>query len=242
MGREIFNENFSTQNEAIKKMASYDYGVKKSSKFNLRKFTINSNKEKEEEKLNNVDFDLCFESEDNDGFYFYRIENHNSYFKLVITQTVKHKMITGAIEGDLEIMIDNFVNTDKMIRFALEKAIENGNWNIVEYIIDEYDIKENPLCSVIKYDKAELLWKLFDKGYKLPNDWLTYCMYNDSITVTRKLLNGEKVHFKSPISEIKTNWFNREVQKDKETSNFVRKFLKIPKSLSSDEILKRIKF
>lgn len=238
MGQVIFNEDFFTQNEAIKKMTSFDYGIKKSSKFNWRELSITLSEGEDEEELSNVAFDLCFESENENGFYFYRIENHNDFFKFIIEQTGKHKMITGAVEGDLELFINNFSNTDKMKEFALEKAVENGNWNIVEYVIDNYIKNQNPLWLAIKYNNVDILCKLRRKGMGLPKEWLAYCMYNDSIDVTKQLLLVEKVHLKLQESELQTNWFHREVQKDKKTSKFIRDKFKI-KSIS--EILKGMK-
>lgn len=237
MRMEIFNENFSNQNEAIKKIASFDYGIKKSSKFNIRKFAITFN-EKDEEEISNIDFDLCFESENEDGFYFYRIENHIDYFKLIIEQTVKHKMIDGAIQGDLELLINNFSNTNKMKGFALEKAIENGNWEIVEYIVDHYIINQNPLRFAIRFNNKDILSRLMRKGIELPKDWLAYCMSNDSIEVTKQLLLVEKAHLRFQKTELQTNWFHQEVQKDKITSKFIREIFQIE---PISEVLKRMK-
>ena len=178
-----------------------------------------------EETPRDTSFDLSFESEDDQGFYYYTIENHDSFCRFKMSKTNKNKMITGAIKGNLDLFIEYFVNTKKMVDFSLSKAIIHGNWNIVEYIIKRLDINGNPCWIAIRYNQVEILNNLLDLDYKLTKDWLAYCMYNDSVDVAKELLLIRKYHLNFKKSELETSWYNREINKNKKTARFVKNLM-----------------
>lgn len=230
----IFEQEFKTKNKAHEIMYSFNYGEINKSPININGLKIDTIG-----NVRNTESDLCYTSENENGFYSYIIENRNNLFILKVSCVKKNKMITGAIKGDLDMLKDNFIDSEKMIGFAMSEAIINENWNIVKYLIDEKKIKENPLWNAIRYNKVEIVNKLRDNGFELSENWLTYCMYNDSIDVTKELLLKRKVHLKYSESELRTIWFNQEIHKDRKTSNFVRNFFDIP---SKEDILSKIKF
>ena len=232
----IFKKEFKSKNKAHEKMYSFNYGEINKSLVNFNGIVLDS-----DGNIRNDESDLCYTSEDENGIYYYIIENRNNLFTLEIICTKKNKMITGAIKGDLDMLKDNFINSEKMIGFAMSKAIINENWNIVKYLKDNYELNTNPLWDAIRYSKVEIVNKLIDNGFELEENWLAYCMSNDSIDVAKELLLKRKVYSKQSLPELRTIWFNKEVQKDKETSNFVRDFFKIPKNPSLDEIMKNFK-
>lgn len=217
---EIFKEDFISVDEAIEKMKSFDYGVIEKSKYGGGYFIVG------EKNPRNQEADLYFDSENEDGFYYYTIENHVTFFRLIIKRTYKHKMITASMTGNLEMLIENFWNTDKMKEFSLNTAIINGKWNIVKYLVDNYDFKKTPLWDAIRYNKVEIVKNLIDSGYKLPKDWLAYCMYSDSLDVAKELILNRKAHLDFPIDELKTVWFQREIYKQSKTSEFVKRNVK----------------
>lgn len=216
--RKVFTQEFTSLDEAIKRMNAFKYGVINKSKFGGCSFTIG------EEPRDDTN-DLYFESETKHGFYYYTIQDHNEFFRLEIHQTRKHKMITAAIKGDIQMFVENFANTDKMKGFALSTAISSGHWNIVKYLTENHDLKNRPVWEAIRYNKVEIAIHLLDNGHKLPKDWLAYCMYSDSIDVARELLLRRKAHLKFSTNELKTNWFQREINKQSRTAEFVKKHL-----------------
>lgn len=218
--RKIFTRDFPSLNEAILQMNSFDYGVMRKSKFGEVSITISDEPSRDDKN------DLHFESQNQDGFYYYTIENHTKFHRLCVYKTNKHRMITAAEAGDIEMFIESFSNTDKMKEFSLSTAIVNKNWNIVEYLTDNYDLKKRPVWDAIRYNNVEIVSKLLDKGHKLPKDWLAYCIYSDSFDVARELLTKRKAHLIFPTEEIKTSWFHREIIKKSRTAEFVRGFVK----------------
>ncbi|WP_298511085.1 hypothetical protein [uncultured Kordia sp.] len=230
--RDIFNQEFETKNKALEKMYSFEFGEIEKSPTNANSISYSDG------EFIEIETDLYF-SENENSLFSYKIENKENSFRLIVSRKKKNKMISGAIKGDLNMLKDNFVDSKKMIGFALEEATINENWNIIKYLINEPKIGENPIWKAIRYNKVEITINLLNYGFELPNDWLAYCMNKDSIDVTKELLVKKKVHLKYPISELKTRWFNQEIHKDRNTSNFVRDFFDIP---NLDDILKKIKY
>ena len=210
-------KDFKTKAEAIKHMESLDLGKINKSKFNWSGLTFTIG----EENPRDTSFDLCFQSEDGQGFYYYTIENHGSFYRFTMRKTNKNKMITGAITGNLDMFIEFFVDTKKMVDFSLSEAIIHGNWNIIKYTMNRLNIHANPWIA-IRYNQVEILNNLLDIDSKLPKDWLAYCMYNDSIDVAKELLLIRKYHLNFKKSELETSWYKREINKNKETSKLVK--------------------
>ena len=103
-------KDFKTKEQAIKHMESLGLGKISKSKYSWSELTFIIG----EVNPRDTSFDLSFESEDNEGFYFYNIQNHGSFYIFSMSKTNKHKMITGAISGNLDLFVENFVNTKKM--------------------------------------------------------------------------------------------------------------------------------
>lgn len=136
-------------------------------------------------------------------------------------------MISAAKSGNLTEFVEFFTNTDKMKDFSMSTAITHGHWNIVEYLLNNHVVNKAPVWEAIRYDKTEILAKLMASGLPLPEDWLAYCMYSNSILVTEFLIVKEKKHLDFPSSVIQTNWFSKEILKDTKTSRLVQEALKI---------------
>lgn len=218
--RLIFTNDFKSLDEAIAQMNAFNYGPIKKTEFGGQGLTLSDKPSRNDKN------DLYFESENEDGFYYYTIEIHDKSFKLYINRTYKDKMITAATIGDLEMFIENFTNTNKMKEFSLSTAISKGHWNIVKYLIDNYDLQKRPLWDAIRYNKVEIVNNLLDMGQKLPKDWLAYCIYSDSFDVAKELLIERKAHLDFPTNELKTNWYQREINKKSRTSEFIKEIVK----------------
>ncbi len=214
-------KDFKTKAEALKHMKSLGLGEISKSKYNWSELTFTIS----EENPRDTSFDLSFESEDDQGFYYYTIENHDSFCRFKMSKTNKNKMITGAITGNLDLFIEYFVNTKKMVDFSLSEAIIHGNWNIVEYTIKRLEIHGNLCWIAIRYNQVEILNNLLDLDYKLPKNWLAYCMYNDSVDVAKELLLIRKYHLNFKKSELETSWYKREINKNKDTSKLVKNLM-----------------
>ncbi len=169
--------------------------------------------------------DLYFTSETKEAFYEYTIEKHEDFYKLEVYRTYKHGMITAAIVGDLDMFKECFDDRIKMIEFSLAKAIENDQWSIVEYLIDNFDLKNRPIKDSIRFDKVEILKSLLLREFELIYDWLAMCMHHNSINVATEFLCNQKCHLKFPIDEIKTRWFEKQIQKDNELVNLVKRII-----------------
>lgn len=212
---------FLSQDEAIAIAKSFNYGI-------LKKETIGVSIVKLGDYLeptrDTVD-DIYFSSKTDDAFFNYTIEKHEKKYVLHVYKTKKHEMISAAISGNLISFKENFDHRDKMIQFSLSSAIENDNWDIVEYLIDNYDFKDKPIWLAIRYDKLNIVKRLLSKGMILPNDWLAYCMYSNSLNVIKELLEIKKVHQRYTSDELKTNWFFREVKKDSLIAKYVKEIL-----------------
>lgn len=210
----IFKQDFSSLDEAINKMNSFDYGVLVKNDGGV--LHLDSKNCRDESK------DIHFASENKDGFYYYSIEDHLTSYKLLIYKTNKHKMITAAIIGDINLFVEHFVETDKMIKFALSEAIIHGNWNIVEFLTQHCNLQDRPLNDAIRYNKVEILINLINLGYQLPKDWLAYCMYSDSLDIAKELIINQKAHLHYKLEDLKTSWYFREINKNSNTAKFVK--------------------
>jgi hypothetical protein len=145
-------------------------------------------------------------------------------FYSVCTCKLIAKTTQGAITGNLDMFIEYFVDTKKMVDFSLSEAIIHGNLNIIKYTMNRLNIHANPWIA-IRYNQVEILNNLLDIDSKLPKDWLAYCMYNDSIDVAKELLLIRKYHLNFKKSELETSWYKREINKNKETSKFVKNLM-----------------
>lgn len=217
--KQILTQDFNSLDKAIELMNSFDYGVIKKSQLGEIEFT-NGGEEYRDQKN-----DLHFESQNEDAFYYYTIEIHLKFYRLLIKKTNRHKMVTAAETGNIDMFIENFSDTDKMKGFALSTAIINEQWGIVKHLIDNYDLKNKPLWDAIRYNKTGIVVKLLDHGHQLPKDWLAYCLYNDSIDVINELLIKRKSHLTFTSNELKTSWFKNEITKQSKSVELVRKII-----------------
>jgi hypothetical protein len=213
--------SFLSQKEAIAAALALNLGPLKEEKIGVLIYQLNDNGE----LIRDYSDDIYFSSKTEDAFYDYTIEKHEIYYVLKVYKTNKHGMISAAIDGDLESFKVNFDNRDKMIQFSLSTAIENNNWNIVEYLIENYDFKEKPLWHAIRYNKVDIIKKLLSKGRILPFDWLAYCMYSNSFDVMKELLEIQRAHLEYHIDEIKTKWYSREIRKNTDIAKYVKNIL-----------------
>ena len=229
-------KDFKSQEEAISYMNSQNTGEKKKS--DLIAHIFQSQSEEENERIRS--FDLYFSSENNKGFYTYIIEKHSTFFRLKTYSNSKNKMITAAQQGDLKSFMKNFIATEKMVGFSLTESIRTNNWNIVKYIISldlsfevkDYkgeihlvEINKKAVSVAIRWNQVEILKELMGLGYYPRNDWLAYCMYNDSFEVARELLENQQYHLSYQKSELQTEWYKKEIIKDKKTSKLVKSII-----------------
>jgi hypothetical protein len=163
----IFQDDFETIESANRKMHSFNYGEIQKSEIGAITYEMNSSSESEY---------LFYNSETEEGFASYTIEIQPEKIKLYVYFTHKHKMIEASKNGDLNLFTEYFSNTQKMKGFALSTAITHNNWNIVDYLISNFDVETNPIWEAIRYDKVEILKKLIEKGIKFPKNWLAYCI------------------------------------------------------------------
>lgn len=209
----IFSYDFPTFEKAFQKLNSFGFGELKeiaSSNFILLSET----------SLLPIENKYFF-SETINSCYRYSIEIYSENYILKVFKTHKHGMITGAITGNLEMFKKYFTDTEKMREFSLSMAIHYNQWNITEYLLDNYILKLNPMWNAISGNKVEIIIKLLDRKFELPNDWLTYCIYSDSLKSTKILL--ESSNFKYEPTDLK--WFTKELKKDTETANYVRNII-----------------
>ena len=180
--------SFLSQKEAIATAHALNLGALKEEKIGVAVLQLNNNGE----LIRDNSDDIYFSSKTEDAFYNYTIEKHEISYMLQVYKTNKHGMISAAIDGDLKSFKENFDNRDKMIQFSLSTAIENNNWNVVEYLIDNYDFKDKPLWHAIRYNKVYIIKQLQSKGRVLPSDWLAYSIYSNSVDVIKELLEVKK--------------------------------------------------
>jgi hypothetical protein len=215
----IITLSYKTQDEAIEGMYSLNYENISKTNSGIQVITIGENNEIDRDKTE----DIFFEAKTVEANYNFTIEKHSDAFVLQVYRTYKHKMITGSIVGDLELFIENFDNRRNMIEFSLSNAIIYDHWNIVKYLIENYEFKEKPIWLCIRYDRVKILNNLLSKGGEIPNDWLAYCLYSNSTGVTRELVDVHKLHHQHAIDEIKTSWLIKELRKDTELVKYVKK-------------------
>jgi hypothetical protein len=186
-------------------------------------------------------FDLFFKSENRHAFYYYAIEKHVNFFRLRIQFSRKSGMITAVKNGDLESFKRSFINTEKMVGFSMNEAIRLCKWNIVEFLISlnlSYKV-ENPfskrtfikiinngvIWDAIRWNHVLILKNAMILNLKFPGDWLAYCLYNNSFDVTRYLLVDRRYHLNFKISDLETEWYQKEIRKENQTSTLVRKIM-----------------
>lgn len=218
---EIFSEEFKSYEEARSKIDSFNFGQITESEFGNQTLEIL------DQDFVVITENTYFKSETTEAYYQYTIEKHVGYCKLRVFETYKHRMISAAKSGNLTEFVEFFTNTDKMKEFSMSTAITHGHWNIVEYLLKNHAVNKDPVWEAIRYDKTEILAKLMARGLPLPEDWLAYCMYSNSILVTEFLIVKEKKHLDFPSSVIQTNWFSKEILKDTKTSRLVQEALQI---------------
>lgn len=166
--------------------------------------------------------DLFFESETEGTIYDYTIEEFKNHAKLTIRKTYKHPMITAAKNGDLGMLIQSFVNTDKMIGFSLSEAIRNENINIVEHLIQNHGVKSKASYFGIRFDKPEVIKLAFRLGAPICQEWLAQCAYNNSIMVTKEFLLNQCYHKTIPKEQYMTKWLKKELEKDNEAVKIIK--------------------
>jgi hypothetical protein len=81
--------------------------------------------------------------------------------------------------------------------------------------------------NAIRFDKVDILKNLLLREFELVYDWLAMCMHHNSINVATELLCNQKSHLQFPIDEIKTRWFDKQIQKDNELVNLVKSIIPV---------------
>jgi len=217
----IKNIVFLTQEEAVAAAHSLHFGDLKNDLIGVSSVEISDTPEASRD----TEEDIYFSSETDDAFYSYTIEKHEITFILKVYRTKKHGMISAAKRGDFDAFIKNFDKRIKMIEFSLSTAIIHDNWEIVEYLIDNYELKNKAIWLAIRYDRLEIVQHLLLRGVNLTSNWLAYCMYSNSFNVVKELLGIQKFHLKYSSDELKTSWFFREVRKDTPVAKYVKEIL-----------------
>lgn len=183
-------------------------------------------------------FDLFFISENRHAFYYYAIEKHVNFFRLRIRFSRKSSMITAAQAGDLKNFKRSFIDTEKMVGFSMNEAIRLGRLNIVEFLMSldkSYEvfneltkmthikiINNRVVWNAIRWNQVLILENAMALNFKLNNDWLAYCIYNNSIDVARYLIAEKRFHLNFKKSDLQTDWYQREIRKENQTSKFVK--------------------
>ena len=211
-GELIYSEKFETVGEAISQMESFGYGRIK--KVNFGNFDLD---EIHDPKLN-----IYFRSVKSDFKYQYTIENHRHFFMLKVYRTHRHMMITGAKTGDLNMLKVHFEDTEKMREFSLTSAIENGHWNIVDYLVNNYSLETDPVNYAIRWKQLQIVENLININNTLPKDWLSYGIYYDSFVVADELLVSKKFDFDPSLNE---RFFFTVLKRKNETSRLVKQYL-----------------
>lgn len=183
-------------------------------------------------------FDLFFTSESQKAFYYYAIEKHFNFFKLRIQFSRKSQMIKAAKTGDLNNFKLYFTDTEKMVGFSMDESIRLGRWNIVEFLISlnkSYEvynailkkshikiINNHVIWGAIRWNQVLILENAMALNYKPTKDWLAYCIYNNSIDVARYFLAEQRYHLNFKKSNLQTDWYQRKIRKENQTSKFVK--------------------
>jgi hypothetical protein len=209
----ILSKEFDLLDEALEYLSNLDYGEIHSSDFGNFTFYDDDISEGED--------NLYFTSETSTSFFKYTIQKHAQKYILKIYATYKNKMVSGAITGDLDMFIDNFENNAKMREFTLHLSIQYNNWNITEYLLENFTITANPIWYAIRWNNSNILSRLLELNYQLPANWLPYCLYNDSLEIVQYLHSINPDIFKFS----KDNWFKKEISKTTKTAEYMRKNL-----------------
>ena len=212
---------FRSVDEAIDYIRNYGKGeIHKADSGN---FTLRT---KEDQEKDGHLKDHFFVSETSEHNFHYTIEEFKHSVNLKVFSTYKHPMISAAISGNLNQFIKHFTDTEKMKEFALGLAIQNSQWNITEYLINNHQLKKNPTYWAIRYDNVQMIRNLLELNIPLDKNWLAYCVYCDSQNVVHELLVNRKCHTKLPKEEYDTDWLKKELaKKDNTTSQIVRQIL-----------------
>ncbi len=177
-------------------------------------------------KLNHVK-DHCYKHESSKEIVKITINEFVDYAILNEYTTFKHPMVSAAYSGDLALYIDSFSNTEKMKEFTFGIAVKNDHWNIVQYVVSNFQLKDGAIYWAIRYNKAEMLKKLQDLKAPLYKEWLAYTMYCNSMDVAKELLVNQRLHLEMPREQYLTDWAKKELRRDRnETTRFVKEVLK----------------
>ena len=208
-------EKFQNLDEAIVKLNSFNNGnIIRTESGNFRLLMDMRTK-----------VDTFYKSETNEALYSYTIEKYSDHCILWIVTTFKNKMVTAAKNGDLKLYKDNFQDNKKMRDFTLSEAIYNGHWSIIEFLIEHGQIEENPIWNAIRFNKVEIMCKLFDKGFPIPPDWLAYCIYNDSFEVAQELLLKREKHLEFNALDLKTSFYHKEIKRETKTALLIKQIM-----------------
>lgn len=211
-GELIYRKKFETEVEAIDQMESFGYG--RIRKVNFGNFDL--------DEIHDPKQNIYFRSVVSDFIYQYTIENHRHFFMLRVYRTHRHMMITGAKTGDLNMLKVHFEDTEKMREFSLTSAIENGHWNIVDYLVNNYSLETNPVNYAIRWKQLQIVENLININNTLPKNWLSYGVYYDSFAVTETLLVSRRFDFSPREGE---GFFLTALQRDTNTARMVKEFL-----------------
>jgi hypothetical protein len=163
-------------------------------------------------------------------FYFSELENR--YYEITIQEYLNHsivyvyvtylnRMIVAAESGNVEAFEQFFENSQKMIDFAADRAIQNGHWNIINCILAMNKEINDPVYRALKYDKASILNNLLNRNFELNGDWLQQAIREESISIIEEFLFQRKIPFK-PSDTI---YFRKVINDKNQLNTKVRIFL-----------------
>lgn len=164
---------------------------------------------------------ICFESYTTSSVYHYTLEKHINY-KLKISESHRNMMVAGAETGDLHMFIKHFEDTKDRRGHSLSRAIENGHWNIVEYLIQNYSLKDEAFNYATRCKQLQIMENLVNINKTLPNDWLTHGIYYDSFAVILVLLVSRNFDFDPKVDE---TYFLKVLRNKTDTAKLVKEFL-----------------
>ena len=175
-------------------------------------------------ECNKIDRWVTSIDQDEEHVVSYSYENNSQYIRYSIlkynsTQTFtlfsdgynKNKMIGCSELDDLEGLIDSFINTDKMITFALNTAIKMKSMKVVKYLADNYPNHGDHIRNAIRYKNHEALNYFLGKNFIIPNEWVAYCLYDQNLDGLKILLQFTNLN-RSTFEEFKkTQWLRKEM-------------------------------
>jgi len=138
-------------------------------------------------------------------YYFSELENR--YYEITIQEYLNHsivyvyvtflnRMIVAAESGNVEAFERYFENSQKMIDFAADRAIQNGHWSIINCILEMNKEISDPVYRALKYDKTNILNNLLNRNFELNGDWLQQAIREKSISIIEEFLILRKTPFK----------------------------------------------